>query len=113
MNLEFFRNIVLNLPEVEECQPFGDDVLVYKTRKKIFLMMNFNYPLELTVKCQPEVSLKLRERYDSITPAYHMNKKHWITIASDGSVPLEQIIFLIKNSYKLVRIKNDCSHRYG
>ncbi|MGC8857834.1 MAG: MmcQ/YjbR family DNA-binding protein [Ignavibacteria bacterium] len=113
MNLEFFRNIVLNLPEVEECQPFGDDVLVYKTRKKIFLMMNFNYPLELTVKCQPEVSLELRERYDSITPAYHMNKKHWITIASDGSVPLEQIIFLIKNSYKLVRIKNDCSHRYG
>lgn len=113
MNLEFFRNIVLKLPEVEECQPFGNEVLVYKTRKKIFLMMNFNYPVELTVKCEPEVSIELRERYDSITPAYHMNKKHWITIVADGTVPLEQIESLIKNSYKLVRIKNARSYRHG
>lgn len=113
MNLEFFRDLVLNLPEVEECQPFGNDVLVYKTGKKIFLMMNFDNPVKLTVKCQPELSIELQERYDSIVPAYHMNKKHWITITSDDSVPVEQITFLIKNSYKLVRGKNDRSHRYG
>jgi predicted DNA-binding protein (MmcQ/YjbR family) len=110
MNLEFFRNFALKLPDVEECQPFGNDVLVYKTRKKIFLMMNFNSPVELTLKCQPEVSIELRERYDSITPAYHMNKKHWITIISDGSISVEQIINLIKNSYKLVYTKNARTH---
>lgn len=113
MTLEFFRNVALSLPEVEECQPFGDDVLVYKTRKKVFLIMNFNRPVDLTVKCQPEASIELRERYESITPAYHMNKKHWITIAADGSIPPEKIIFLINNSYKLVRTKNARSHRHG
>lgn len=34
-------------------------------------------------------------------PGYHMNKKHWLTIILDGSVPLEEIYSRIKDSYKL------------
>lgn len=34
-------------------------------------------------------------------PGYHMNKKHWLTIILDGSVPLEEIFERIKVSYTL------------
>ena len=32
---------------------------------------------------------------------YHMNKKHWITILLDGSVPREEILDYVDRSYKL------------
>ena len=40
------------------------------------------------------------ERY---FPGYHMNKKHWITMLLDGSVPIEEILDCIDESYKLAK----------
>ena len=33
-------------------------------------------------------------------PGYHMNKKHWITMLLDGSVPLKEILMCLDESYK-------------
>lgn len=44
-----------------------------------------------------------RETYDSVVPAYHMNKKHWNSIILDGSVPDEDIKRMIGESYDLIR----------
>lgn len=36
----------------------------------------------------------------SYLPAYHMNKKHWITICFDGSVPVEEVFRRIDDSFE-------------
>ena len=36
---------------------------------------------------------------------YHMNKKHWITILLDGSVPLDEILDYVDKSYALASKK--------
>ena len=41
-----------------------------------------------------------------IFPAYHMNKKHWISVALDGSVDNDTIEMLLDMSYKLTGRKN-------
>ena len=39
----------------------------------------------------------------NIFPAYHMNKKHWISIVIDKNIKLEAIKELIDISYSLVK----------
>lgn len=102
MDLEFFREYALKKTAAAESQPFGDDVLVYKTAGKIFMMMNFETPFQISVKCNPELAIELRERYPAVKPAYHMNNKHWNMIDADGSVPLNEMLKMIDHSYELV-----------
>ncbi len=56
----------------------------------------------LDVKCDPQEIGALRTK-SGYLPAYHMNKEHWITVLLDGSVPLEEITYLIDKSYNLTR----------
>ena len=63
-------------------------------------MDSFTY---INLKCDPEYAIELREQYDgSIRPGYHMNKKHWNSVTTDGSVPDDKIVHLIDHSYDLV-----------
>lgn len=102
MDLEFFREYALKKKAANESQPFGDDVIVYKVLNKIFMMMNFETPFQISLKCDPELAIDLRERYTSIRPAFHMNNKHWNMIDVDGSVPPKEILEMIDHSYELV-----------
>ncbi|MBI5402806.1 MAG: MmcQ/YjbR family DNA-binding protein [Ignavibacteriae bacterium] len=102
MNLEFFREYALKKKAASESQPFGEDVIVYKVAGKIFMMMNFETPFQISLKCDPELAIELREKYSAIRPAYHMNNKHWNMIDADGSVPVNEILNMIDHSYELV-----------
>ena len=109
MNIEELRDFTLSLDAVEECFPFGEDTLVFKTNNKIFLLVSLSaVPLQFNVKCNPEKAVELREMYASVIPGYHMNKKHWNTIIVDGSIPRNELKEFIKDSLALVakRIKN-------
>lgn len=106
MNIEDIRTYCLSFEEVEEGFPFGDDTLVFKTKRKIFLLLPLETEeLRFNVKCDPEEAIELRERYPAIIPGWHMNKKHWNTIVVDGSLPALFIKEMIENSYWLVRGK--------
>ncbi len=59
-------------------------------------------PLRINLKCDPELALHLRAAYSAVQPGYHMNKKHWNTIIIDGSLPDEEIVTMIDDSYDLV-----------
>jgi predicted DNA-binding protein (MmcQ/YjbR family) len=106
MNIEELRDFTLSLNDVEECFPFGEDTLVFKTNNKIFLLVSLSaVPLQFNVKCNPEKAIELRERYSSVIPGYHMNKKHWNTVIVDGSVPGSELKEFIKDSYSIVAQK--------
>jgi len=59
-------------------------------------------PLEVSVKCDPELAAALRNSYPAIRPGYHLNKRHWNTITLDGSLPDQLVRDLIEDSYDLV-----------
>jgi predicted DNA-binding protein (MmcQ/YjbR family) len=59
-------------------------------------------PLQVSVKCEPELGEQLRGTYEEIVPGYHLNKRHWLTVTCSGSVPDELVRELIAGSYELV-----------
>jgi predicted DNA-binding protein (MmcQ/YjbR family) len=81
--------------------PFGEDALVFKVKNKMFALLSLDSQW-LNVKCDPENAIAIREEYPSVTPGYHMSKKHWNTIQLDGSVSEKKIKEWITDSYKLV-----------
>ncbi|MBU3699418.1 MAG: MmcQ/YjbR family DNA-binding protein [Candidatus Kapabacteria bacterium] len=93
----------LSLDDVEETFPFGPDVIVYKVRGKVFLLVPLDTTeLQFNVKCDPERAIELRERHACVLPGYHMNKKHWNTVVVDGSVSATDLKGWIEHSYDLV-----------
>ena len=93
----------LSKPGAQETTPFGPDTLVYKVGGKMFALTSpDDFPSSINLKCHPDRSLALRDEYDAITPGYHMNKRHWITLTLNGSVPSKLVRELIDHSYDLV-----------
>jgi predicted DNA-binding protein (MmcQ/YjbR family) len=105
MNVEILREYCLSKKDVTESLPFGDDTLVFKRSGKIFLLTNLEGDLSVNLKCDPALAIELREKYDSVTQGYHMNKKHWNTVLIDGSVPDEEIFKWIDHSYNIVKMR--------
>ena len=58
----------------------------------------------VNVKCDPEVIYSFHSE-KGMFPAYHMNKRHWITAALDGSADDDKIKWLLDISYDLTGIK--------
>ena len=103
IELEELREHALQKPGVSEDFPFDEDVLALRVMGKIFALTNLrDYPSSVNLKCDPARALELRERYAAISPGYHMNKKHWNTIALDGTIPYHVVLALVDHSYELV-----------
>jgi predicted DNA-binding protein (MmcQ/YjbR family) len=106
MNIEELREYALSLNSATESFPFGNETLVFKANNKIFLLASLSSEiLQFNVKCDPNYAEELREKYSSIIPGYHMNKKHWNTIIVDGTLSVSQLKEFIKDSYLLVAKK--------
>ncbi|MEI8053632.1 MAG: MmcQ/YjbR family DNA-binding protein [Bacteroidota bacterium] len=105
MNVEVIREFALSLPDSTEGFPFGESVLVFKIKNKIFLLLPLDeIELRFNVKCNPEKAIEWREEYpDTVLPGYHMNKKHWNTIVINGRLSWSRIKETIEDSYVLVR----------
>jgi predicted DNA-binding protein (MmcQ/YjbR family) len=102
MHIETFRNYCLSLPGVTEEFPFGESTMVFKVIGKMFALADVDLFESINIKCDPEEAIELRERYDSVQPGYHMNKKHWNTVLMDNTIPDRLISEWIRNSYNLV-----------
>jgi predicted DNA-binding protein (MmcQ/YjbR family) len=103
MDIEMLREYCLKKKEAEETFPFGDTVLVFKVRGKMFLLVSLDNPvLQFNVKCDPGQAIEWREQYHAVQPGYHMNKKMWNTVIVDGSIPARILRQMIDDSYVLV-----------
>ena len=103
MNLEQFRDYCLSKLNATEGTPFGPDTLVFKVRGKIFAITSLDeIPARANLKCDPDLALELRDRYEQVRPGYHMNKKHWNTVEIEAGIPDAEISRMIDHSYDLV-----------
>ena len=103
MHIEELREHCIRKNGVKEGFPFGNDTLVFKVDKKIFLLINIlAKPLQFNAKCNPDKAIQLRDTHASVKPGYHMNKTHWNTVVSNGIVPDGEICDMIDHSYDLI-----------
>ncbi|HZR04532.1 MAG TPA: MmcQ/YjbR family DNA-binding protein [Candidatus Udaeobacter sp.] len=103
MNLEQFREYCLTKACTTESTPFGPDVVVFKVGGKMFALAALDkVPATVNLKCDPDLALELRDRYEQVTPGYHMNKKHWNTVEIEGGIPDIELRKMIDHSYELV-----------
>ncbi|PKP48825.1 MAG: MmcQ-like protein [Bacteroidetes bacterium HGW-Bacteroidetes-11] len=105
MNIEELRYFCLSLPGVSEHFPFDETTLVFKVNNKMFALTDLEGPLSVNLKCDPELSIELREQYPAVKPGYHMNKKHWNTVEIDGSISDTILKQWIEMSYGLIAKK--------
>jgi predicted DNA-binding protein (MmcQ/YjbR family) len=97
------EDYLLSMPNARLDYPFGEGVAVYKVGEKMFaLVQEKSAPVRLSLKCDPQLAETLREKYESILPGYHLNKKHWNTLLLTGQLSWEEVQDLIKHSYQLV-----------
>lgn len=102
---------LLSFPDAWLDYPFGEGTAVYKVghkddmasgQEKMFaLVQEGSSPLRVSLKCDPQLALVLRERYESVQPGYHLNKKHWNTVICSGQLSDDEIRDLITLSYRL------------
>jgi predicted DNA-binding protein (MmcQ/YjbR family) len=90
MNHKTVEEYILSMPNARLDYPFGEGVAVYKVNDKMFaLISEEKEPVNLSLKCDPQLSSVLREKYETVMPGYHLNKKHWNTIVLTGQLPWE------------------------
>ncbi|HSX05921.1 MAG TPA: MmcQ/YjbR family DNA-binding protein [Candidatus Saccharimonadales bacterium] len=103
MDHKTVEEYLLSMPNTRLDYPFGEDVAVYKVGDKMFaLISEKKEPINLSLKCDPQLSNVLREKYVTVMPGYHLNKKHWNTLVLSGELPWDEVQTLIRHSYDLV-----------
>ena len=103
MNNEQIREYCISKKGVTESFPFDDTALVFKVMDKMFALLNISEDSKgISLKCDPEMAIELREQYPEVTPGYHFNKKHWNTINLRGNLTDDKIKNWIDLSYDLV-----------
>ena len=103
MNIEEVREYALSLNEQVTEDLFVRSWISWRIAGRWFLLTNLDVPEpHVAVKMLPEVAIDLRERYDGVGPAIHMNKKNWVTITLDDTLDDETIENLIADSYQII-----------
>lgn len=104
------EQMILELPDVWLDYPFGEGVAVYKVGTKeegrgkmMALVQEGSDPLRVSLKCDPQLAEVLREKYETVVPGYHLNKKHWNTIICSGQLGEDEVKDLVRHSYELVK----------
>lgn len=104
-----FEDYLLAFDNVWLDYPFGEGTSVYKIgdkeagQGKMFaLIAEGSKPLRVSLKCDPILAETLREKYETVVPGYHLNKKHWNTIICSGQLSDDDIKDLARLSYDLV-----------
>jgi predicted DNA-binding protein (MmcQ/YjbR family) len=109
MDIETFRKYCLSFNGAMEKLPFekatsqyDKDLLVFYVAEKWFCFVNIDKFDFCDLKCDPQESRELQEKYQGIRPGYHMNKEHWISAYFNSDVPDSVIKELVRKSYELI-----------
>ena len=109
MTHKLLEEYLLSFPTTWLDFPFGEGVSVYKVGhketggSKLFaIIADGSDPLRVSLKCDPKLAETLREKYESVLPGYHLNKKHWNTVLFEGSLDDGFLRKLIDHSYDLI-----------
>lgn len=99
MDVEAAREYCISKKGTTESFPFDEVSLVFKVMGKMFALIDLEIANKISLKCDPEYALELRERYNAVEGAYHFNKKYWNQVFFNSDADDELIRSLIDHSY--------------
>lgn len=108
MDHKTVEEYILSMPNARLDYPFGKEAAVYKVGgpdeigKMFAIIAEGSDPVKLSLKCDPQLAVVLRDKYETVLPGYHLNKKHWNTIIITGQIDWDEIQGFIRHSYDLV-----------
>ncbi|OUR61738.1 hypothetical protein A9Q74_07420 [Colwellia sp. 39_35_sub15_T18] len=115
LNEQQAEKYLLSKPETSLYYPFGDDIKVFRVKKKMFATIALGQTAKsaqvadtvkkhywMNLKCDPDEAVMLRDIFPAVIPGYHMNKANWNSVILDGSIPMGEIERMMDNSYLLV-----------
>lgn len=103
MDADALKAACLDLNGAEETFPFGLETSVFKVSGKMFALSALDAtPLSVSLKCDPDLAVRLREQYPEIVGGWHLNKRHWNTVRLSGTLPDRLVLDMIEDSYDLV-----------
>jgi predicted DNA-binding protein (MmcQ/YjbR family) len=115
MDHKTIEEYLMSKPNATLDYPFGENIGVYKVptgkpgkdaepqeTKMFAIIQETANPLQISLKCDPQLAEILREQYETVLPGYHLSKKHWNTILLTGQVPFSELTGFIDHSYELV-----------
>ena len=102
--------ICAGFPGATRSYPFGEGTAVYKLGGKVFALTQ-DIPTSINLKAEPVDVTGLVDTYDAVERGYHMNKKRWVTVQLDGSLPAGLVAELIEDSYDLIVDKRPARDR--
>lgn len=107
MDADAIRSLLLAQRGAAPDFPFGPEVEVFRVKGKMFALMPINEaPPRVNLKCDPEQVIALRAKYPTaVLPGYHMSKTHWNTVLLDGTVPADELRWMVEHSYALIVAK--------
>lgn len=103
-----FEDYIRQFADVWLDYSFGEGTAVYKYGDKesggkiVAIVAEGSNPLRVSLKCDPVLAVNLREKYETVLPGYHLNKKHWNTIICSGQLADDEVFDLVRLSYRLV-----------
>ena len=101
--MDVLRDYMLGMPHTTDDFPFGPEAMVFRVAGKIFGIMPWEEtPISISLKCDPDRAVQLREQHPGITGAYHLNKTHWNGVKMDDSVGMKLVKELMDHSYELI-----------
>ena len=105
MNETEAKDYLASMPGAYLDYPFGPGTAVYRAADdKLFaLIAEGSQPLRISLKCDPNLAELLRDKYESVLPGYHLNKRHWITVIVTGQLTDDDIRDLARHSFELVK----------
>jgi predicted DNA-binding protein (MmcQ/YjbR family) len=99
MNIEELHEYCVSLKGATASFPFDEVSLVLKVSGKMFALIPLDRTdLQISLKCDPEKALELRENYSCVEAAYHFNKKYWNTIYLNQDMKTEEVKYWIRHS---------------
>lgn len=101
MDVEQTREYCMTKKGATESLPFDEDTLVFKVCGKIFAYMSLE-DATVSMKCDPERVIELREEYSYVQGAPHMNKRMWIMALLNEVRDSKLLYEWIDHSYDLV-----------
>jgi predicted DNA-binding protein (MmcQ/YjbR family) len=103
LDLDDLKSYLMAKPGATEEVPFGPEALVYKVMGKMFALLAWDEsPMRVSLKCDPDRVEVLRAVFPAVRGAPYFNKRHWNAVDLDGSVPIEELLGMIDDSYDLV-----------
>ena len=98
---EDVRSLCAALKGATSDYPFGPEAQTFRVGGKIFALLS-ETEHGVSLKCDPALAEILRQNFADVIPGYHLNKRHWNTVALGASVPDNQIEEMVRHSYELV-----------